>query len=445
MPRDAAALAWMANLACLELHPHPVRADDLDHPDELRVDLDPVPGVDVGRRSARWRSVVEATLADFGLVGWPKTSGSRGMHVIRAHRAALELRRGAARGAGAGARGRAARARRSPPASGGRRSATACSSTTTRTPRTAPSRRPTRCGRRRDARVSAPLDWDEVDSCEPGDFTLATMPARFAELGDRHAGIDDVAGSLEPLLELSARQERRGWATRPGRRTTGSRRASRRACSRRKAPRAEASADRDRPRAAQGGRAGRARALEGAPSRGGGAPGAGGRAGRLDARPLVDLDAHPGQPAARAGGAAAGSGAAGSGRGTRPRRPSQLVGRRDLELVVAAVAGRLVRPPAQEDRRVAEAVALQVVVLHLAHALDPQRLPGQVLAGAPAALRRPASALDALASRLAPSRATDGPSSASSRSGASSCTSSLRLAIVNDDVTPTCCSTPASS
>src|SRR3981081_1539079 len=80
VPRDAATLAWMANLACLELHPHPVRADDLDHPDELRVDLDPVPGVawDQLRAVAR---VVRATLTDFGLIGWPKTSGSLGLHV----------------------------------------------------------------------------------------------------------------------------------------------------------------------------------------------------------------------------------------------------------------------------------------------------------------------------------------------------------------------------
>src|SRR5437868_453805 len=80
VPRNAAALAWMANLACLELHPHPVRADDLDHPDELRVDLDPVPGVQ-WQQIREVAQIVQATLADFALVGWPKTSGSRGMHV----------------------------------------------------------------------------------------------------------------------------------------------------------------------------------------------------------------------------------------------------------------------------------------------------------------------------------------------------------------------------
>src|SRR5580765_7794041 len=81
VPRDAAALVWMANLACLELHPHPVRADDLDHPDELRIDLDPVPGVE-WPQIREVATVVRATLADFGLTGWPKTSGSRGVHVI---------------------------------------------------------------------------------------------------------------------------------------------------------------------------------------------------------------------------------------------------------------------------------------------------------------------------------------------------------------------------
>ena len=109
VPRDAAALAWMANLACLELHPHPVRADDLDHPDELRVDLDPVRGVtwEQVRETAK---VVQATLADFGLVGWPKTSGSRGMHVCHPDRSEVEVHAGAAGGACARARSRAARA-----------------------------------------------------------------------------------------------------------------------------------------------------------------------------------------------------------------------------------------------------------------------------------------------------------------------------------------------
>ena len=97
VPRDAAALAWMANLACLELHPHPVLADDLDHPNELRVDLDPVPGVE-WRQVQDVARVVRATLDDLGLVGWPKTSGSRGIHVnVRIHQrwSFVEVRRAA--------------------------------------------------------------------------------------------------------------------------------------------------------------------------------------------------------------------------------------------------------------------------------------------------------------------------------------------------------------
>src|SRR5262249_17505148 len=148
------------------------------------------------------------------------------------------------------------------------------------------------------------------------------------------------------------------------------------------APRLEASADRDRARPAQGGRASRARALEGATSRGGGPPRARGRPGRLDARAVVDLDARAGEPPARAGGPAARSGAPGS----RREHLGQLVGRGDLELVVAAVTRPLVGPPPHEGGRVAKAVALQMVVLDLAHALDAQRLPREVLARAPAAV-----------------------------------------------------------
>src|SRR6185437_432881 len=144
----------------------------------------------------------------------------------------------------------------------------------------------------------------------------------------------------------------------------------------------EASADRDRAGAPQGGRAGRAGAMEGAPPGGGGAPGAGGCAGGCDAGPLVNLDPGPGEPAARAAGAAAGSGAAGS----RREDLGQLVGRGHLELVVAAILRLLVRPPAEEDGGVPEPVPLQVIVLHLAHPLDPERLPGEVLPRAPAAL-----------------------------------------------------------
>jgi DNA ligase D-like protein (predicted polymerase) len=213
VPRDAAALLWMANLACLELHPHPVRADDLDHPDELRVDLDPVPGVPWSqvREVAR---VVQATLGDVGLVGWPKTSGSRGMHVYvrierewtfdEVRRAALALAREVERRAPGLATSKWWKEERHGVFLDYNQNAK------DRTVASAYSVRPTP-----DARVSAPLTWDEVDACEPGDFTLATMPSRFAGLGDPHAGIDLQPCSLTSLLELSARHEREGLGDAP--------------------------------------------------------------------------------------------------------------------------------------------------------------------------------------------------------------------------------------
>ncbi len=188
VPRDAAALAWMANLACLELHPHPVRADDLDHPDELRVDLDPIPGITWAqvREVAR---IVQATLDDFGLVGWPKTSGSRGMHIYvrierrwtftEVRRAALAFAREVERRAPDLATSKWWKEERQGVFLDYNQNAK------DRTIASAYSVRPTA-----DARVSAPLTWDEVDACDPADFTLATMPSRFAEGGDRHAGID---------------------------------------------------------------------------------------------------------------------------------------------------------------------------------------------------------------------------------------------------------------
>ena len=213
VPRDAAALVWFANLACLELHPHPVRADDLDHPDELRVDLDPVPGVAWAQVRAV-AAVVRATLQDFGLTGWPKTSGSRGMHVVvrierrwtfdESRRAALALAREVERRAPQIATSKWWKEERHGVFVDYNQNAK------DRTVASAYSVRPTP-----DARVSAPLDWDEVDSAEPADCTLATMPLRFAERGDRHAKIDEHPGSLEALLELSARHEREGLADAP--------------------------------------------------------------------------------------------------------------------------------------------------------------------------------------------------------------------------------------
>jgi DNA ligase D-like protein (predicted polymerase) len=213
VPRDAAALAWMANLACLELHPHPVRADDLDHPDELRVDLDPVPGVEWPQIRAV-AAVVKATLDEAGLVGWPKTSGSRGMHVFvrierrwtfdQVRRAALALARDVERKAPALATSKWWKEERHGVFLDYNQNAK------DRTVASAYSVRPTP-----DARVSAPLAWDEIADCDPADFTLATMPSRFARIGHRHAEMDRHAGTLDRLLELSARQEAEGLGDAP--------------------------------------------------------------------------------------------------------------------------------------------------------------------------------------------------------------------------------------
>ena len=204
VPRDAAALAWLANLGCLELHPHPVRAEDLEHPDELRVDLDPVPGV-------TWRQVQDVTLVtravleDFHLVGWPKTSGSRGMHICvrlerrwrfdAVRRGALALAREVERRAPQLATSKWWKEERHGVFVDYNQNAK------DRTVASAYSVRPTP-----DARVSTPLTWDEVADCNPADFTLASVPARFEKLGDVHAAIDQHPGSLTGLLELFERQ-----------------------------------------------------------------------------------------------------------------------------------------------------------------------------------------------------------------------------------------------
>jgi bifunctional non-homologous end joining protein LigD len=210
---DAAGLAWIVNLGCIELHPHPVRSRDLDHPDELRIDLDPIPGVswdDVRKVSLE----VRAFLEELGLRGWPKTSGSRGMHVnvrIEPRWTFSEVRRAAV------ALSRAVE-RRAPTLASSKwwkeerhgvfldynqnaKDRTTCS---------AYSVRPLP-----DARVSTPLRWDEVPDCDPGDFTVFTMPARFAKIGDPHAEMDDSPGSLERLLELAAKDEAAGLADAP--------------------------------------------------------------------------------------------------------------------------------------------------------------------------------------------------------------------------------------
>ncbi|HEX2485847.1 MAG TPA: non-homologous end-joining DNA ligase [Myxococcota bacterium] len=210
---DAAGLAWVVNLGCIELHPHPVRAEALDHPDELRVDLDPGPGVewDAVRRVAL---EVRGLLGELGLVGWPKTSGSRGMHVLvrieqrwafdDVRRAALALSREIERRAPALASSKWWKEERHGVFLDYNQNAkdrTTCS---------AYSVRPLP-----DARVSTPLAWDEVPSCDPAAFTVHTVPRRVAERGDPHASIDDAVGSLEALLALAARDEAAGLGDAP--------------------------------------------------------------------------------------------------------------------------------------------------------------------------------------------------------------------------------------
>jgi hypothetical protein len=203
----------MANLACLELHPHPVRAGDLDHPDELRIDLDPVPGVEWDQIRAV-AGVVHETMHDLGLVGWPKTSGSRGIHVYvriaprwtfgEVRRAALAFAREVERRAPSLATSKWWKEERHGVFLDYNQNAK------DRTIAGAYSVRP-----KPDGRVSAPLAWEEIDECDPQDFTIATMPDRFAAIGDRHAGIDAAAGSIEGLLDLSARHEREGLGDAP--------------------------------------------------------------------------------------------------------------------------------------------------------------------------------------------------------------------------------------
>jgi DNA ligase D len=213
VPRHPADLAWMANLACLELHPHPVRAEDLDHPDELRVDLDPVPGVEWPQIRAV-AAVVHGVLDDLGLVGWPKTSGSRGIHVLvrirpewtfdEVRRAALALAREVERRAPAIATSKWWKEERHGVFVDYNQNAK------DRTVTSAYSVRP-----KPDGRVSAPVTWDELAACNPADFTVRTMPERWRRSGDPHAAIDAAAQSLEPLLALSRQQEEQGQGDAP--------------------------------------------------------------------------------------------------------------------------------------------------------------------------------------------------------------------------------------
>jgi bifunctional non-homologous end joining protein LigD len=210
---DAAGLAWIVNLGCIELHPHPVRSGDLDHPDELRIDLDPIPGVgwdDVRRVALE----VQALLEELGLRGWPKTSGSRGMHVnvrleprwtfTEVRRAAVALSRAVERRAPTLASSKWWKEERHGVFLDYNQNAkdrTTCS---------AYSVRPLP-----DARVSTPLSWNEVPDCDPADFTMFTVPQRFAKMGDPHAGMNDTPGSLEKLLELAEKDEAAGLGDAP--------------------------------------------------------------------------------------------------------------------------------------------------------------------------------------------------------------------------------------
>src|SRR5947208_8934636 len=203
----------MANLACLELHPHPVRADDLDHPDELRVDLDPVPGIPWSQiRDVAM--VAREALEAVGLVGWPKTSGSRGIHInvrieprwtyAEVRRAALALARDVETRAPSIATSKWWKEERHGVFLDYNQNAK------DRTVASAYSVRPTK-----DARVSTPLEWSEVPDVDPADFTVATVPKRFAGRGDPAAAIDDQAGSLDGLLQLSERQRAAGQGDAP--------------------------------------------------------------------------------------------------------------------------------------------------------------------------------------------------------------------------------------
>jgi DNA ligase D-like protein (predicted polymerase) len=201
--RDVAQLIWVVNLGCIDLNPHPVRADDLDHPDELRVDLDPVRGVD-WPQVREVALVIRDVLADFGLTGWPKTSGSRGFHVFcrierrwtfsEVRRAALAMAHEVERRAPDLATSKWWKEERHGVFVDYNQNAR------DHTTASAYSVRPTA-----EARVSAPLLWEEVPECDPRLYTLDTVPGRYAQLGDPGAGIDEAVGSLDGLLDLAAR------------------------------------------------------------------------------------------------------------------------------------------------------------------------------------------------------------------------------------------------
>ncbi len=277
VPRDAATLVWAVNLGCIDLNPHPVRAGDLEHPDELRVDLDPVPGVE-------WPQILQVALVargvldDFGLASWPKTSGSRGFHVYarierrwdfaQVRQAAVALAREVERRAPDLATAKWWKEERHGVFVDYNQNAK------DRTVASAYSVRPTP-----DARVSTPLSWDEVADCRPEAFTIDTVPERFARLGDPWQGMDDAAGSLDRCSAWPSGTRRPGCRMPRGRRTTTSRPGNHPGSSRR-------SAGRDRPdRGAR--RPGRRGIIRTAGSSGGGHPAAARRAAAASSPPAA--------------------------------------------------------------------------------------------------------------------------------------------------------------
>jgi len=213
-PVDVAHVVWAANLGCLDLNPWAVRRSDVDHPDELRVDLDPQPGVEfstVRKIALEVRSVLEG----LGLVGWPKTSGSRGVHVyvrieprwdfLEVRRAALALAREVERRLPDLATSKWWKEER-----GTRVFLDYNQNARDRTIASVYSVRANPEGK-----VSCPVTWAEMETVEPGDLTIATVPARFEKIGDAGAGIDDRAFTLQPLLDLAARDEAQGLGDAP--------------------------------------------------------------------------------------------------------------------------------------------------------------------------------------------------------------------------------------
>ena len=210
---DAADLLWVANLGCVDLNPWPVRADDVDHPDELRIDLDPTPEAsfeDVKRVAILVRDVLQ----EFGYKGFAKTSGSRGIHVYVRMEPAWEYP--VVRRAGLALAREVERRNRALVTTAWWKEERHGvfidynQNARDRTIASAYSVRPTP-----DARVSCPVTWEELPGVQLGDFTIATVPERFKAIGDPMAGIDDVAYSLEPLIELTQSQEREGAGDAP--------------------------------------------------------------------------------------------------------------------------------------------------------------------------------------------------------------------------------------